>query len=182
MPGSVVTAVTLQLLLAATFYVIPVVAYVYGGRAQRAAEKEVVRQGFPADVLARHRIKMEESGRDMLFPFAIAVLFTVLGALNLGGSGAGRVLSWIFEVVLLVGGGFITASQVFVARYVEAAFRKSSDPSVRGLDGRAVVQAAQRELPSWSRALILFRFGLVTLGSILVIVALATPDASGHFR
>jgi len=47
---TVVLASLLQYLLAATFVIMPAIAYRYGDDAQRAAEAEVVKQGFATDV------------------------------------------------------------------------------------------------------------------------------------
>ncbi|MFD0362468.1 hypothetical protein ACFQZZ_13560 [Nocardia sp. GCM10030253] len=180
MPMAVVAS-TLQFFLAATFFVIPVIAYRYGDGAQQAAEAEMIRQGSSAAVLAAHRIRFAESGRETILPFGIGVALAVLGSLTLAGIEAGRIASWILELIVLVVVGFITAGQIFAARYTEAAFRKSSDVAVRALDGRAVVEAAAREFPAALRPLGIIRFALATLGSILVIVLLTTPAAGAYF-
>jgi hypothetical protein len=181
MPVPVVIASTLQYLLAATFLVIPVLVLTHGGRAQRAAEAAVSRQGVPPTVLAEHRIKIEESVVELLFPVAIGIALATLASLGLAGSGPGRILSWIAAVLLMTAGGLVTGSQLFAARVVEAAFRKSGDPAVRGLDARAVIGAAQDVFPAALRPLIVIRFALTTLGSLAVILLLATPAAAAHF-
>lgn len=182
MPIAVLIAATLQLLLAVTFLVIPVAVWKTGGVAQRAAEAEVVRQGRPPEVLARHGIRFKEEVWEFALALGIAATPTVLGSLNLAGIGAGRVLSWILEPVVLVGVGLVTIGQVFAARYTEAMFSKSDDAAVRDLDGRAVIAAASARFPFWVRPLVLVRFSLATLGSFLVIVLLSTPAAGTHFR
>ncbi|WP_084955700.1 hypothetical protein [Thermoactinospora rubra] len=181
MPLPVAVAVALQTLLAATFFVIPITAWITGGRAQRAAEAEVARQGHPAEVLARHGIRFEEEPWELALALAIGACLLVLASLNLAGSGTGRILSWIAEPLVLVVVGFVTAGQVFATRYTEAAFRKSGDLAVRDIDARAVIAAASTGFPAWLRPLVLVRFALATLGSLLVIVLLATPAAGGYF-
>jgi hypothetical protein len=181
MPVPVVIASTLQYLLAATFLVIPVLVHTHGGRAQRAAEAVVTRHGLPAGVLAERRIKFEESVVELLFPLAIAAVLATLASFGLAGSGPGRILSWAASAILLTAGGFVTGSQVFPTRYVEAAFRKSDDPALRDLDARAVIGAARDAFPAVLGPLILVRFALTTLGSLAVIILLATPAATAHF-
>ncbi|MFI9204113.1 hypothetical protein [Streptomyces sp. NPDC053048] len=181
MPLSVATAIALQLLLAATFLVIPVTVWFTGGAAQRAAEAETARQGYPAEVLARHGIRFKERAWEFSLALSIAAILLTLAGLNLTASTTGRTLSWIVEPIVLLVVGFITAGQVFAARYTEAALKKSDDPAVRTIDARAVIAAASAQFPSWLRPLVLLRFPLATLGSALVIVLLATPAAGSYF-
>ncbi|WP_344887679.1 hypothetical protein [Nonomuraea antimicrobica] len=181
MPVSVVVASMLQFMLAATFLALALAVHTHGARAQRAAEAVVTGKGLAVDVLARHRIKFAESVAELMFPVSIAVVLAVLGVLGLAGAGAGRILSWIVAGILMTAGGLVTGSQVFAVRVVVAAFRKSSDPAVRALDGRAVAEAAERAFPGWLRPVIVIRFVLTTLGSLAVIVLLATPGASAYF-
>lgn len=168
----IAVAATLQLLLAATFLIAPAVAHRYGGQAQRAAEDSVAGQGIPTDVLVRHRVKFTESLVEALFPVSIAVCLVVLALLNLAGNDIGRILSWVVHAILLVGGGMITFGQVFPARLIESAFRKSDDETARGVDVTALVDAAQQAFPRWLPALVRLRFALTTAGSLLVIVLL----------
>jgi hypothetical protein len=169
----VFVASILQLALAATFLLIPIIASRYGTRAQRAAEAEVVKQGFPPEVLAQHRVRFAESGVETLLPFAIALCLVALAALNLAGSDAGRIASWIFQPLLFVAGSFITAGQVFTVRYIESAFKKSGDATLQRINVRAFVDAARQAFPAWLPYLIVVRFVLVTVGSLLVIILLA---------
>ncbi|SDJ46131.1 hypothetical protein [Nonomuraea jiangxiensis] len=182
MPLPVALAAALQLLLAATFLVLPLLAQIFGGAAQRAAEAEMARQGLPGGVLAQHGINFREKPWELALALAIAAALTALGWLNLTGEGLGRTLSWIAEPVVLVAVGSVTASQVFARRYTEAAFRRSADPRVRDIDVRALLGAAVGAFPSWLRPAVVLRFWLATLGSVLVIVLLLTPAAGAHFR
>ncbi|WP_329082703.1 hypothetical protein [Streptosporangium sp. NBC_01469] len=182
MPLPVAVAVTLQLLLAATFLIVPIAAWITGGSAQRAAEAEIVRQGRPPAILAQHGIRFKEQAWEFALALGIAGCLTALALLNLAANGTGRILSWIIEPVVLLGVGFVTAGQVFATRYTEAAFRKSGDHTVRNIDVRAVIAAANTGFPSWLRPLVLARFPLATLGSLLVIILLATPAAGAYFR
>jgi len=161
----------LQYLTAATFAIIGVTAHLRGAAAQRAAEAEVVRQGFAREVLTRHRVRIEESFAELMLPLGIAVILAVLATLNLAGSG--RTATWILQPILLLAGGYITTSQVFVQQSVAAAFRRSEDADARAVDTQAVLDAAFAEFPQWLRALVVTRFVLVTFGSAVVLVLLA---------
>jgi len=163
----------LQLLLAVAFATMAIIARRYGAAAQRAAEADAVRQGLPDGILAEHGIRMEESKAEMALPLAIAAVFAVLAALNLADVSAGRILTWILQPLMLLAGGFITASQVFVVSYVEAAVRKSSDPALRRADVRSFIAAAQTQFPACVRPLIIIRFLLTTAGSALILLLLA---------
>ncbi|WP_134128914.1 hypothetical protein [Kribbella pratensis] len=169
-------------LLGLTFCVIPVVAHRFGEAAERAAETEAIAQGARGGVLAEHRVRFKESAAEMAIPFGIAAVLFALAACDAAGVGAARVLTWIVAAVLLVIGGFVTSGQLRAAQWTAAAFRRSSDPVVRGLDTEAIVSAAAREFPAWLRPLQVVRFLLTTVGLLVVIVALITPSAAAHFR
>ena len=141
-------AALLQFALAATFLIIPIIAYRYGANAQRAAEAAVVKQGFPAKVLVQHQVKFAERGVAALLPVGIALCLATLAALNLARSEAGRTFSWIFQPILLVAGSFITTGQVFPVRYIESAFKKSGDAMLHRINVRAFVEAASAAFPN----------------------------------
>jgi hypothetical protein len=88
------------------------------------------------------------------------------------GSGLGTLLPWILQPILLVGGGIITASQVFARRSIASAFQKSGDAVLQRIDVSAMVDAAMASFPGWLRYLIVTRFVLVTVGSSFVIILL----------
>jgi hypothetical protein len=181
-PASVTLAAVLQLLLAATFLIMPTLAYLYGARAQAAAEAEVMRQGFPADVLARNNVHFGEGAVGLLLAVAIAVGLVALAALNLAGSPAGRIGSWILQPLLLITGGLILSRQVFAARFLASAFKNSGDATLAGIDVQAFVDAAAGAYPAWFPYVVSARFVLATLGSLLIIGLLAVPAASAYFR
>jgi hypothetical protein len=163
----------LQYVTAATFLIIGVAAYRYGAAGQRAAETEVTRQGFPVEILARHRVRIEESSAELMLPLGIAVILATLATLDLAAPAIGRTATWILQPILLIAGGPITAGQVFTVRFVEAAFRKSRDCAARAVDVRRLMEAASAALPAWLRPMVVTRFVLVTLGSALVLLLLA---------
>jgi hypothetical protein len=161
-----------QYATAAAFLLLGLAAYRYGAAGQRAAEAEVARQGFPVELLARHRVRLEESVPELLLPLGIAGVLATLATLNLAASTIGPPATRILQPILLVGGGVITAGQVFTVRFVEAAFRKSQDPAARAVDVRAVIDAGAAAFPRWLRPLVVTRFVLVTLGSAIVLLLL----------
>src|SRR5262249_12163312 len=174
MPVSVALAVMLQLSLAATFVVMPIAVYLHGGAAQCAAEVEAARQGAPVGVLAEYRIRLDEKAGGFVLALTIAACLTALAALNLAGNPTGQILSWIAEPIVLAAVGFVCAGQVFAVRHTQAAFNRSDDRRVRSIDARAVMSAAMGAMPWWIRPVIFVRFGLATLGSLLVIGCLVT--------
>ena len=101
-PQTVTLAAALQLLFAAIFVIAPIVLIFYGAEGQAAAEAEVVREGFPADMLARHHIKFSEGPALLIIPFAMTLLSTFLGLLNLGGKRVGWMVSLLYEPLLLI--------------------------------------------------------------------------------
>lgn len=130
----------------------------------------MARQGHGAGVLNRHGIAFEEKVGELVLALSIGVTMTVLGALTLAESATGRIVSFVAEPLVLLVVGFITAGQVFAVRYTEPAFRRSQEAAVRAIDAKAVIAAANTAFPSWLRAVVLFRFGLATLGSVLVVL------------
>src|SRR5262249_28914580 len=119
---------------------------------------------------------------EFLLAIGIAAALATLAGLDLAGNRSGLVLSWIAEPVVLVAVGFVCASQVLAVRYTRAAFAKSSDPRARAIDAAAVIGAAGAAMPSWIRPVVVVRFGLATLGSLLVILLLLTPSANAYFH
>ena len=173
MTGFAVLAAVVQLLTAATFCVMPALAYRWGDTAQRAAETDLTRQGFAPEILAKYRIRFAERGVETLLPFGIALILAALAALNLDGTEAGRIASFVVQPILLLAGGFVTGSQLFAVRFVRSAFRKAGDAALDGIDVPAFMAAAQRAFPRVLRPLVAVRFVLVTVGSIAVLGLLA---------
>lgn len=163
----------LQVLLAVTFVVIPVVGARHGPAAQRAAENDVTRQGFPVTVLAERGVDFGASRGSIVAAVAIGMCFATLALLNLAGDDVGRILTWILQPLLFVAGLIIMPGEVFTTRYVEAAFRKAG---VRDINVGAFVDAASAAYPPWFRSVIVTRFVLATLGSVLVVVLLAVSS------
>jgi hypothetical protein len=180
-PGSVMLAAALQVLLAATFLIMPYLVHRYGAKAQAAAEAEVVKQGSPADVLTRNNVHFDEGVVGLVLPIAIALSLGAHAALNLAGNEVGRILSWILHPILLVGGGLITFRQAFAARFLESAFESSGDSTLARIDVKAFVDAATDVFPGWFVSAVRARFVLVTVGSLLVVILLAMPSANDYF-
>lgn len=182
-PLNVTLAAALQLLFAAVFVIAPTVLVFYGAAGQAAAEAEVVRQGFPADVLVRHNIRFAEGPGLLFIPFAMTLLSTVLGLLNLAGKRIGWVVSLVYEPLLLIVGGLIIGGQLFAAQLLERAFQTSGDATLARLNAEAIATAVSKAWPSWFYPYTTYaRFALATLGSLLVIVLLLSPSAKAYFR
>lgn len=169
----------LQLLLTVPFLISPTVAKRYGAEAQAAAEAEIERQGFPARVLAENRVTFT-SGAVVggVLPVAIALVLATLAVLNLRGSRIGRIGTFVFQPLVLLAGGTVIAGQVFAVQFVEFAFAKSGDVTLERIDVRAVMSAAMEAFPGWLPINVWARFVLATLGSLLVLVLLASRSAS----
>lgn len=167
-PSTVISMI--QGLTAATFVIIPAIAFRYGRQAQRAAEREIATQRLPGDLLTRSRINFSESAAASLLPLGIAAVLAVMAALNMTESQAGRALTWALQPLLLIAGGVTTAGQVFPAAYARAAMRRAG--ITEAVDTRAVIREAAAAFPAILRPLTVARFGLVTAGSVAVLVLL----------
>ncbi|MEV0384804.1 hypothetical protein [Nonomuraea sp. NPDC050643] len=178
-PRAVVVAAVLQLLTIVPFLTGTFVVLVHGPGARAAAQAEIVRQGLPADLLARHGIDF--GGSDTL-AIVLVVILVALAALNLAGRRAGQILSWIFQPVLVVMGVVIIPAQLFTARLLESSFKDSGDPLLARVDVAALVEAATNVMPGWLPAANVAKLALTTVGSLAVIVLLALPASRAYFR
>ncbi|MFC9898011.1 hypothetical protein ACFVMC_30345 [Nocardia sp. NPDC127579] len=181
MPIPVAIAGLLQSVLAGLFVVMLVAYRTAGPRAQRAAIAETTRQGVPPEVLDEHGVRLDEGRAGFVVGYAIAAVFTTLAVLNLAGSEIGRISTWIVQPLALIGVGYVTTIQVFAIPMTAAAFAGLDDPRAQRLDIRAVLRAAADTLPSWYRPATVARWLLATVGSVVVIAALALPAASNYF-
>jgi len=165
-------AVVQQLVLSLTFILIPIAAQKYGQRAQDAAEKVVADQGFKEGLLLKNGVKMTESKVEMLLPLAFALAYLAVAVIGISGGHFNDVLLWIVESFTLLIVGMVTAQQVFVAAFLNRAFKKSKDASLRKINVEAFVTAASKVLPVWVRPLQVIRFLAASAGSIVVIILL----------
>ncbi|MFG1706911.1 hypothetical protein ACFLIM_27335 [Nonomuraea sp. M3C6] len=179
-PRGVVTAATLQLLTAVPFLIGTFDVLVLGAEAQAAAEAEVVRQGFPAEILSQHSIDFGGKVSELPLAVGMAVILAALAALNLAGNRTGRILSWIFHPILFVLGCVIVSAQVFTAQFLESSFK--SDPVLARIDVPALMDATMQVIPGWLLPVNVGKLILTTLGSLLVVVLLALPLARAYFR
>lgn len=180
-PGTVTLAVVLQLLLALTMVVSGVLNVVYGADAQQAYEDELAAQGAGDSQLAIDSGGFEGSS-NLVFPIVVAVLMLVLALLNALGNRVGRILSWVFQPLVLVCGGIVLAGSLFAASLMQWSFDNSGDEQLENLDAAALVEAAYGAFPSWSFLVDWAVVLLATLGSLLVIVLLAVPSSNAYFR
>jgi len=160
------------ILLALAFIIIPIVGQKYGERAQKAAEKSVADQGFDSGILLKSSVKMTESKLEMLLPFAFAVAYVIVAVISITGSHLNHMLLWIVEGFTLIVVGAVTAQQVFVASFLERAFKKAKDERLHEINVKQFITAAQAEFPSWLHGLQVMRFVLATAGSLVVLAQL----------
>lgn len=165
----VIAAAVLQLLTVVPFLIGVYVVLADGSDAERAAEAEVVRQGFPAGILAENGISF--AGSEGL-AVVLVVILVALALLNLAGRRIGSILSWIFQPVLLVMGVVIIPGQLFTEKLLARV------PAFARLDVHALVEAASGAMPGWLPYVNVAKLVLTTAGSVAVIVLLALA----HFR
>lgn len=178
-PAVVLVAALLELLLAATFLISVGSAVLFGAAAQRAAEAELARQRFPATLLTEENLRFDEGPAGIVPALIIAAVLIMLAILNLGGSRVGRLISWIFQSLLIVAGLILVSGQVFLEAGLEQALVRSG---VTGVDVSALVSAARAEFPWWYPAEAWLKLIFVTLGQVVTLILLALPSARAYVR
>jgi hypothetical protein len=182
-PGTVTFAVTLQVLLALGMIVSAITNYVYGPDADAAAQAELARQGLDvSDLPEGTDFSGGGGGTGMVVPIVIAVLILVLAILNFGGNRVGRILTWIFQPLVLICGGIVAALQVALEPFLQWTFDNSGDERVEALDAGRIVDAILSAYPGWSQVVDYAVLVLATVGSLLIIILLAVPASSAYFR
>lgn len=176
-PGVVTLAVLLQLLLAAAMAVSAVVGFLYGADANEALDAEFTAQGFYPTDLPAGSVRSGSDGAPLVVPIVVVVLLVVLALLNGGGNRVGRILTWGFQPLVLICGGFVFAGQL-----MRWSFDNSGDETLEGLDVQQLVEASYNAYPGWSVIVDWAVILLATLGSLPVIILLAVPAANDFFR
>lgn len=167
-----VFAAVLQLLIALAFVSIPLVRDRYGAAAQAAAEAELARQDVPITVLEDNDLRFDAGGHETAVPAAVAVIMAVLAVLNLLGNPWGQVLTWVFQLIVLVGNCLILYSQLTAATSVQAAFKRKKDPMLQRIDVPALLKAAESAFPTWVMPILQnIRHTVVFAGSALALAA-----------
>jgi hypothetical protein len=163
-----------QIALAVLFFVISSVALVYGDAAQAAAERDVAAQGVDIDgeTLRRSGAQFSESRVELLLPIGIGIVLIATAVLALIGGRVGVITTWVVEMLLLVVVGYVTYGQVFPAAFLKRPWATADDERLRRIDVERMIEAAGQEFPGWLRPLQIARFGLATLGSLLVMTML----------
>ncbi|MEV6151917.1 hypothetical protein AB0L53_16380 [Nonomuraea sp. NPDC052129] len=178
-PRSVIVAATLQLLTVVPFLLGTFSVLAYGAGAQAAAEAEIARQGLPTAILAQHGINF---GGSETLAIVLALILASLALLNLAGKRAGRILSWIFQPILVALGVIIIPGQLFTAQFLKSSFKNSGNSMLARIDVQALIDAATHVMPGWLPYVTVAKLILTTLGSLLVIILLAVPSARAYFR
>ena len=144
----------------------------YGSDAKAAAEAELTRQGVPVTVLEENKIRFDAGGHETIAPASVAALMVFAAVLNLAGSDAAQLLTWILQSLVLVGNLLILHSQLTAAKSVTAAFVRKGDPTLRTIDVPALLDAAERAFPHWVVPILQnIRHTVVFAGSVIALVA-----------
>jgi len=166
-------AAVAQLLIALAFVSIPLVRHRYGAAARAAAGAELTRQGVRPAVLEENGLRFDAGGHETWAPVGIALVMTTLAVLNLAGNDWGRTLSWIFQVLVLLGNGAILYSNLTAAESVRTAFARKGDPELARIDVERFLDAAEGGFPRWVMPYLQnLRHVIVFAGSIVVLIAL----------
>ena len=181
-PGSATFAVWLQLLLAVFLAISAVTGFLYGADAEEAFEAELANQGVDVSQLPDNSSNFGGDATSLVISIVLILILVVLALLNGAGNRVGRILTWIFQPIVLICGGFIVLSQLFFATFLQAAFDNSGDSQLEALDVQALVDAAFGAYPGWTTIVDWAVAILATLGSILVIILLAVPASNAYFR
>ncbi|WP_330250950.1 hypothetical protein OG874_32815 [Nocardia sp. NBC_00565] len=162
-----------QLLIALAFVSIPLVRARYGAAAKDAVGAELTRQGVRPAILEENGLRLDAGGHETWAPVGIALVMTTLAVANLAGNGWGQTLSWIFQVLVLLGNGAILYSNLTAAKSIRAAFARKGDPELARVDVERFLDAAGAGFPRWVMPYLQnLRHVIVFGGSIVVLIAL----------
>lgn len=162
----------MQLLVAMAFVSIPLVRHRYGATAMTSAQSELARQGVPTTVLSDHGMRFDASGHETAVPATVAAVMAILAGLNLLGADLAQPLTWIFQLLIVLGNCVIIYSQLSAEKSVKAAFGRKGDPMLARIDIRALLKAAEDGFPSWTWTLQNVRHVVVFGASILTMAAM----------
>ncbi|MEV6396671.1 hypothetical protein AB0M39_18115 [Streptomyces sp. NPDC051907] len=166
-------AAVAQILVAAAFVSIPMVRHRFGDTAKTSAEAELARQGVPVTVLEENNLRFDASGHETIVPLSVAAVMLTLAGLNIAGDDWGRLLTWIFQSIVLLGNGVILYSNLTAAASVRAAFARKGDPTLQRIDVPALLKAAKDGFPEWVWVLQNVRHVVVFGASALALAATA---------
>ena len=105
----------------------------------------------------------------------LGVLFVVLGMLNLRGSRAGRIVTWVFA-------GLGVLCTVCGLGGAGASSRFSTTTTSNGLDMKTINDKINAARPSWLAPVSITLEAIALIALILVIILLALPAAHPYFR
>jgi hypothetical protein len=177
----VTVAVLVQWLLAIALLISGVAGHVYAAYFHDAYDAELARQlGGPHS--PESSTPPDYSSASTLVFSIIAAILVVLAQLNAAGKRLGRILTWIFQLLVLLFGGFAFVSVLLYVPSLQWAFDHSDNEQVQALDAAALMDAAFGVYPSWIVAVGWTMVALALLGSLLVITMLAVPVANAFFR
>lgn len=166
-------AATTQLLVGVAFVSIPVVRHRFGPAAKAAAVAELRRQNVRPEVLEENKIRFDAGGHETAAPVAVAVVMTVVAALNFAGAGLAGPLTWVFSSLVVLMNLVIVYSNLTAAKSVAAAFRRKGDPELARVQVVPFLEAAENAFPGWVRAQTYLRNTVVFAGSAIALIAVS---------
>ena len=181
-PGSVTTAMWLQILLAVFLVASAVVDYLYGADAQAAAEAELESQGVDLADVPEGVIAFEQGVVPLIVTIVIAIALVALALLNGAGNRPARIITWIVQPIVLICGAALFAGQFMGEQMMDMAAENAGSDALAGADMGAVVDAAYGAYPAWTAVVSYGALALAVIGSLAVIILLAVPSANAYFR
>lgn len=161
-----------QLAVAAAFVSMPIVRNRYGATAMAGARAELRRQNVRDTVLHENGMRFDAGGHETAAPVTIAAVMVALAVLNVLGVGLAHPLTWVFQILVLLGNAVIVYSNLTATRSVQAAFARKDDPALARIDVPALLQAAEDGFPQWTWTLQTVRNVTVFAGCAAVLLAL----------
>lgn len=162
----------LQVLVAAAFVSMPIVRGRYGATAMAKAEAELQRQGARPSVLTENGMRFDAGGHETAAPVGIALTMLTLAVLNVLDLSLAHPLTWVLQTLVLLANAVIVYSNHTAVRSVEAAFARTGDPALAGLDVPALLKAAESGFPQWTWTLQAIRNVTVFAASALILILL----------
>jgi hypothetical protein len=181
-PGSVATAMWIQILLALAIVASAVSSALYGADAQSAAEEELAAQGVDLSEVPEGTFAFEQGTGTLVFNIVVALGLIVLAVLNGAGKRPARIITWVVQPLVLICGAVMFTGQLFGEQLMQYAVDNSGSSGLEDVDVAAVVQAAYEAYPAWTQVVSYIVLALTTVGSLAVIILLALPASNAFFR
>jgi hypothetical protein len=179
-PVAVTVAVLLQWVLAISLVVLAAASYIYNPYFNDAFNAELARQSGIAELPSASPGSAELiSAPALVIAIIVAAALVVLALLNAAGKRPGRILTWIFQFLVLISAGFCIVGWLLYVPTLQWAFDSSGDELIQGLDAGSVADAmfpSSFLFVAWTTA------ALATFVPLLVITLLAVPSSNAFFH